>query len=94
MRGATLNESGIDAASHKIFIAGGAGKETCIGPHWPDLDLATGFGELCCRFGSTGGVNNEFGDHRIVMRGDFTAFLDAAVDADVFRQAQAFQSSN
>ncbi len=62
--------------------------------HRPDLDLATGLGQLCRRLSSVARVDNELGDHRIVMRGDFTAFLDAAVDPDVVRQAQVFQSSD
>ena len=89
-----INESGIDAASDKIRMAGGAGKEASIGPHRPDFNLAARLCQLCRRFGSFRRVDNELGDHRIVMGRDFAALLDAAVDADATRQAEVVQPSD
>src|SRR3546814_15995926 len=72
-------------------MARGPCEKTRVRLDRPHLRFTGRLRERLCGGGARRGVNDELGDHRIIIGRYVISFLDPAVDADALRKAMALE---
>ena len=85
------DETGIDAPGHKFRSSRRAGQEGGIGTDWPDFHRTAGGAEFGARLVAAFAMDDQLGDHGIVVRRHRVTLFHAAVHPHVARQPEMLE---
>ena len=87
------DEAGIDAAAHEIGMGGRARQEARIGFDRPDLDLPARRREAGRGFGPRWRMDDQLGQHGIVVGRDLIALFHAGIDTNAGGEFQVIETA-